>query len=511
MTNARAESATNDDDAPELAPSLESGRVVAERYRIERVLGSGGMGTVHEATQLALDRRVALKVLHPALTTDRSLVARFRREAKVMAGLKHPNIVEVIDAGQEGPLVFLVMEYLTGVPLNARVEAEMPMAPGALLPLVLPVGRALSFVHARGIVHRDVKPDNIFLVRGDDGAITPKLLDFGIARPVSGGKSITATGVILGTPAYMAPEQAWGLKEITPAADQWAFGAMLYEALGGEIPHLCETPHALIVRRVSEAPRPLTEIAPGVDPALAAVVMRALATEPSARYESMDALLDALAPFAAEQGPAAVAQGPAAAAPVAPVATKPAAMAATMTAPAEEPTPQPEARAPEPEAAPVVPMAPLRFPRVLAGLIVAAAVAAAGFALTRRDSAPRATTTAAPTVAGTVTLTFDFSPQEARIVLDGAELGAGHASMEVARGGAHTLRVEADGYLPYVDAVRADGDLRISRSLVRRAVDAAVVASPTAAPARPARPVVGAPAAVHAPIGRRPIDTRWPP
>ncbi|MDO9021195.1 MAG: serine/threonine-protein kinase [Deltaproteobacteria bacterium] len=507
MTNARAEPATNDDEAPELAPALESGRVVAERYRIERVLGSGGMGTVHEATQLALDRRVALKVLHPALTTDRSLVARFRREAKVMAGLKHPNIVEVIDAGQEGSLVFLVMEYLTGVPLNTRVEAEMPMAPGALLPLVLPVGRALSFVHKRGIVHRDVKPDNIFLVRGDDGAITPKLLDFGIARPVSGGKSITATGVILGTPAYMAPEQAWGLKEITPAADQWAFGAMLYEALGGEIPHLCETPHALIVRRVSEAARPLTEIAPGVDPALAAVVMRALATDPTARYESMDALLDALAPFAAERGPAAVA-------PVAPAAPKPAAMAATMTAPEEQTAPEPEARVAEPEAvmepeaAPVVPVAPLRFPRVLAGLMVAAAVAATGFALTRGDSAPRPTPTAAPTVVEMVTLTFDFSPQEARIELDGAELGAGHASVEVTRAGVHTLRVEADGYLPYVDAVRADGDLRISRSLVRRAVDAAVVASPTA---RPARPVTGAPAAAHAPIGRRPIDTRWPP
>ena len=510
MTNARAEPATNDDEAPELAPALESGRVVAERYRIERVLGSGGMGTVHEATQLALDRRVALKVLHPALTTDRSLVARFRREAKVMAGLKHPNIVEVIDAGQEGSLVFLVMEYLTGVPLNARVEAEIPMAPGVLLPLVLPVGRALSFVHARGIVHRDVKPDNVFLVRGDDGAITPKLLDFGIARPVSGEKSITATGMILGTPAYMAPEQAWGLKEITPAADQWAFGAMLYEALGGEIPHLCATPHALIVRRVSEAPRPLTEIAPGVDPALAAVVMRALATEPTARYESMDALLDALGPFAADQGPAAVAA----------VAQKPAVMAATMTAPAEEAAPQPEARVTEPEvvtvpeallepeAAIALPVTPLRFPRVLAGLIVAAAVAATGFALTRSDSAPRPTATAAPAM---VTLTFDFSPQEARIVLDGAELGAGHASMEVARGGLHTLRVEADGYLPYVDAVRADGDLRISRSLVRRAVDAAVAASPTAAPARPARPVTGAPPAVHAPIGRRPIDTRWPP
>ena len=184
-----------------------------------------------------------------------------------MAGLSHPNIVQVFDAGQEGRLVFLVMEFLAGSTLAGWIDERVPCDPGALLPLVVPVGRALSFVHARGLVHRDVKPDNVFLVAGEDGGLTPKVLDFGIARPVSqeGARSITATGAILGTPAYMAPEQAWGLKEITPAADQWAFAAMIYEALCGEIPHNCETPYARIVRRVSEAPRPLREVAPGVD------------------------------------------------------------------------------------------------------------------------------------------------------------------------------------------------------------------------------------------------------
>jgi eukaryotic-like serine/threonine-protein kinase len=510
MTEARAEP-TTDADAPELAPSLESGRVLLERYRIERVLGSGGMGTVHEATQLALDRRVALKVLHPALTVDRSLVARFRREAKVMAGLRHPNVVEVIDAGHEGALVFLVMEYLTGVPLSARVEAESPMAPGALLPLVLPVARALSFVHARGIVHRDVKPDNIFLVREEDGSVTPKLLDFGIARPVSSENSITATGMILGTPAYMAPEQAWGLKEITPAADQWAFAAMLYEALGGEIPHQCATPHALIVRRVSEPARPLSELRPDLDPALAAAVMRALATEVPDRYESMDAMIDALAPFAAEPASGALA----------PPASKPAALAATMSAPPPEESPgalddgpppgsEPAASSePPPGSEPAA--APRSRPLALVALLAAVAAVVAGLALSRSRGAPAPAVT--PTVApARVTLTFDFSPQEARIALDGAELGAGHASVEVPRGGAHTLRVEADGYLPFVDAVRADGDLRISRSLLRRASDASTPAPRAPGDgARPPRVSPREPATARPPVGRRPIDTRWPP
>ena len=270
--------------------------MLAGRYRIERLLGAGGMGAVHEATHLALDRRVALKVLHPALTVDAALVARFRREAKTMAGLSHPNIVQVFDAGQEGPLVFLVMELLAGSTLAGWIDARLPCDPGALLPLVVPVGRALSFVHARGLVHRDVKPDNVFLVQGDDGQLTPKVLDFGIARPVSqeGARSITATGSILGTPAYMAPEQAWGLKEITPAADQWAFAAMLYEAFCGEIPHLCETAHGLLVRRVSEPAADLGARRPTLDPALVAALMRALATDPAARFPSMDAFLDAL-------------------------------------------------------------------------------------------------------------------------------------------------------------------------------------------------------------------------
>ncbi len=497
MTAAQHEPNT-DADAPELAPSLEPGLVVAGRYRIERLLGAGGMGAVHEATHLTLDRRVALKVLHPALTVDAGLVSRFRREAKTMAGLSHPNIVQVFDAGQEGPLVFLVMEFLAGSTLADWIDARIPCDPNELLPLVVPVGRALSFVHARGIVHRDVKPDNVFLVKGDDGSVTPKVLDFGIARPMSqeGAKSITATGAILGTPAYMAPEQTWGLKEITHAADQWAFAALLYEALCGEIPHQCETAHALLVRRVSEPVADLGARCPSLDPALVAAIMRALATEPAARFPSMDAFLDALSgePEAAVV-PAAVG---------APIDLAATTEALPLVVPPAPPPPLVET--------PPDPVTPPRLPRALVVALVAVALIAGGFALTRPD--PVATPVApSPAVAAPmVTLGFDFSPVEARIVLDGTELGAGHASTQVARGGVHTLRVEADGYLPFVDAVRADGDLRISRSLVRRVQDAAPSPAPPApGGVRPARPATPAPTTPRVPGGRRPIDTRWPP
>ncbi len=497
MTAAQHEPNT-DADAPELAPSLEPGRIIAGRYRIERMLGAGGMGAVHEATHLTLDRRVAFKVLHPALTVDAGLVARFRREAKTMAGLTHPNVVQVFDAGQEGPLVFIVMEFLSGSTLADWIDARVPCDPAALLPLVIPVGRALSFVHARGIVHRDVKPDNVFLVKGDDGSLTPKVLDFGIARPISqeGAKSITATGAILGTPAYMAPEQTWGLKEITHAADQWAFAAMLYEAFCGEIPHQCETAHALLVRRVSEPVADLGARCPSLDPALVAALMRALATEPANRFPSMEAFIDALngAPTPG----------------VAPVVATPVDIAATAEAPPLVTPPPPVERTPI--EAPPTRVPPTRWPLAFVIAVVAVGLIAGGFALTRRDRV--APTVAPPPTVATpmVTLGFDFSPVEARILLDGAELGAGHASTQVARGGVHSLRVEADGYLPFVDSVRADGDLRISRSLVRRVQDAAPTATPAATGvARPVRPTATAPATPRVPHGRRRIDEQWPP
>ncbi len=482
------------DDAAGRAPTLAPGHLVSGRFRIESLLGSGGMGAVHAATHLALDRRVALKVLHPALTRDPSLVARFRREARTMAGLRHPNIVEVIDAGEDAGMIFLVMEFLQGTAFSDWVEAHLPCDPAELLPLLLPVGRALSFVHAKGIVHRDVKPDNIFLVTGDNGALVPKLLDFGIARPMSREGSLTATGMILGTPAYMAPEQAWGLKEITPAADQWAFGAMLYEALSGQLPHQCDSPHALIVRRVSEEPQPLETLRPALDPALTRVVMRALSKDADARYESMDALVAALSASLDAR----------------PVSTAP-------PAPTPAPSPVP-VFAPPPRPVPTS-----VWPRVVGALVLAGVVVASGAAIVHRGDRPtpspsrpltaplRPTTPPRPGVApAAVTLRFDFTPPDARIILDGADLGAGHASIELPPGGLHALRVEAEGYAPFVETLRAEGDRHVSGALVRTGNDAG---RPEVGAVSPRRVTAPPPrdGAFRVPAGRRPIDTQWPP
>ncbi|MFO0630030.1 MAG: serine/threonine-protein kinase [Polyangiales bacterium] len=278
--------------------ALDEGTVFAGRFRVARALGQGGMGSVYEAVQVTLDRPVALKLLHPALTMDLALVQRFQREAKLMAALRHPNIVEVIDAGVDEGTLWIAMEYLRGETLAHWLEAlDRPPAPAALLPLVRPIARALAHMHARSIVHRDVKPDNVMLARDEQGAAVPKLLDLGIAHPRVEGAKLTATGTLLGTPAYIAPEQAWGVADISPAADQWSFAAMLYEAFTGHLPHEADTPMGIITRRVAgPAARPET-LVPGFDPALADVLMRALEPAPEDRFPSLDALLDALAPF----------------------------------------------------------------------------------------------------------------------------------------------------------------------------------------------------------------------
>ena len=232
--------------------ALDEGTVFAGRFRVVRALGQGGMGSVYEAVQVTLDRPVALKLLHPALTMDLALVQRFQREAKLMASLRHPHIVEVIDAGVEDGALWIAMEYLRGETLAHWLESlEHPPAPSELLPRVAPIARALAHMHAREIVHRDVKPDNVMLARGEEGEVTPKLLDLGIAHPRAQGAKLTATGTLLGTPAYIAPEQAWGVADISPAADQWSFAAMLYEAFTGHLPHEADTPMGIITRRVA--------------------------------------------------------------------------------------------------------------------------------------------------------------------------------------------------------------------------------------------------------------------
>jgi serine/threonine-protein kinase len=514
--------------------ALDEGTVFAGRFRVVRALGQGGMGSVYEAVQVTLDRPVALKLLHPALTMDLSLVQRFQREARLMAALRHPNIVEVIDAGVEDGALWIAMEYLRGETLAHWLESlDHPPSPAEMLPRVTPIARALAHMHAREIVHRDVKPDNVMLARDERGEVVPKLLDLGIAHPRVEGAKLTATGALLGTPAYIAPEQAWGVADISPAADQWSFAAMLYEAFTGHLPHESDTPMGIITRRVAgPADRPETLLA-DFDPALADVLMRALEPAPEDRYPSLDALLDALAPFA--DLPSAVTSLSAPLPSLAPpeprapthIAPRPTPEALAVPAlPLPPALPSPDRRAPIPSSAPVAIAPPSSLARGWP-VVLAALIATGALALALRPSAPAPSPTrdAAPAPPPTrdvapdaVTFTLDFSPATARISLDDSVIGAGHASLRVPRDGrSYALRAEAPGFVPFRDVLRASGDAQISRTL--EALDGGSPARVTAPSRRPPPPPAGTPAATPRATSptaptlvphRRPIDPTYP-
>ena len=264
------------------------------RYRLERELGAGGMGAVWIAVQEGLGRRVALKTLLPALAQDAQAVTRFKREAELAASLGHPHIVQVTDFGSDAGGAFLVMELLHGHSLAEVIEREAPMEPTRLATIAQQVLSALGATHERGVVHRDLKPDNVFLTKVAGGELV-KLLDFGIARMALGdvASRLTQTGQVLGTPLYMAPEQARA-QEVDGRTDLYALGAILYEAASGQRPFEASTYPALIAAIVMDAPPPLKSLRPGLPPNFVAIVETAMAKEPDHRFRSPEAMSRAL-------------------------------------------------------------------------------------------------------------------------------------------------------------------------------------------------------------------------
>ncbi len=217
---------------------IEAGTVVAGRYRVEGVLGEGGMGTVYLARRIDLPMDVALKTLRPERAADPEFVARFLREGEALAKMRHPHVVDVLDVGTHAGTAFLVMARLEGQTLAERLCVLGPLPQTALVDLIVPVLAALSTAHARGIVHRDLKPENIFIERTPNGLLHPRLVDFGIARlgaPLD-GQRLTQSDRVVGTPLYMAPEQARQARDVGPAADQYALGVTLYECASGRSP-----------------------------------------------------------------------------------------------------------------------------------------------------------------------------------------------------------------------------------------------------------------------------------
>jgi serine/threonine protein kinase len=253
---------------------------VAERYELGAVLGRGGMGEVRAATDVRLHREVAVKLLRADLAEIHDVRARFEGEARAAAALVHPNVVAVFDAGEDHGAPYIVMERLPGRSLADEL-AERTLSTPEVYDVARAVLAALEAAHRAGIVHRDVKPGNV--LRAADG--TWKVADFGIAKSAEAAGDITVTGVMIGTPAYVAPERIEG-RPATPASDLYATGVVLYEALAGRKPFTADNSIALAVRvRAGHAP-PLRKVAPDVDPTLERVVERAMATDPEGRFAS---------------------------------------------------------------------------------------------------------------------------------------------------------------------------------------------------------------------------------
>jgi len=249
---------------------------IDSRYRLERPLGHGGMASVHLAHDTELDRPVALKLLAENLSGDESVHRRFVREARLAARLSHPNVVSVFDAGEDGERPYIVMEYVEGENLAELLARRGRIPPDEARGLAVQAAHGLAHAHAAGLVHRDVKPQNLILRR--DGTL--KIADFGIARAAE-ATALTQAGTVLGTAAYLSPEQALG-EEVTPATDVYSFGVVLYELLTGDTPFRVETLDDLAQRRDMEV-SPVRELVPAVPRDLEDVVMHCLARNPDYR------------------------------------------------------------------------------------------------------------------------------------------------------------------------------------------------------------------------------------
>src|SRR3954468_13861901 len=261
------------------------GDVLSDRYELEELVGTGGMSSVFRAHDRLLDRKVALKVLHQQYAADEEYLERFRREARSVAALSHPNIVTVIDRGEHEGRQFIVFEYIPGENLKRLIQRRGPAPVATALELAIQIARGLSFAHQQGLVHRDVKPQNV-LLNGDGQA---KVTDFGIARSLDVKGGLTQTGTVMGTSDYIAPEQARGSR-VDAQSDIYSLGAVLYELLTGEGPFPGENFVAVAMRHINEPPPPIRDRRPDVSPRLDAVIRRAMAKEPRDRFGSMDEL-----------------------------------------------------------------------------------------------------------------------------------------------------------------------------------------------------------------------------
>jgi eukaryotic-like serine/threonine-protein kinase len=265
-------------------------RVLSGRYELVHLVARGGMAEVYRAHDRLLDRPVAVKVLFPELSIDRTFVERFRREAQAAANLSHPNIVPVFDWGEDGGTYFIVMEFIDGRPLSSILRTAGPLHPDRAAEIAADVALALDYAHRHGVVHRDIKPGNVLIT--DEGQV--KVTDFGIARAINTDESLTQTGAVMGTATYFSPEQAEGLG-VDARSDIYSLGVVLYEMVAGRPPFVGDSPVAVASKHVREQPPAPRQFNPSIPEDLEAIILKCMTKSPEFRYDtSVDLRIDLL-------------------------------------------------------------------------------------------------------------------------------------------------------------------------------------------------------------------------
>ncbi len=449
---------------------LAHGEVLAKKYRLLERIGEGATAEVWLALNIALDVKVAIKILRASLSTDPRLVSRVQREAKATAAIAHKNIVQVFDYGVTSwGSPFIVMELLKGETLADRLKSVGRLAPRDAAHILLRAMKGVTVAHAKGIIHRDLKPENVFLAIEDNGAERPKVLDFGVSHILREGaeeRSRTGTGPV-GTPAYLPPEVILEDKRGDARGDVWAFGVMLYETIAGELPFVGEGTHRVLEAVCHSEPPRLAERAAGVDIELEVIIARALAKDPADRYPGVRELFDDLNVWLGRRDMAVTTSlSRVSALPADPLVDE---EVDTLIGPSLEehrvsfhssPAPPTASSRPSLRAArPSSPTSP--WTRFAVGAAVVAALGASAYALLgtpSRPASPAPVLAPPPPEAASPTLDVTGLPEGAAVTVDGEPVSL---PARLRRGSTVTVRVDAHGYLPWTQTVQAEGSVKL--------------------------------------------------